>query len=178
MSLDFKILSLWFVIRYWWYNTLTRENNRFLKVLVRSNFATPTPFGSVSCFEVGICLSNYNLNLFLIHQASYSKEYQWYLMHRKVLGSIWKIGRYPIKVSEVLILGLCVCAYTILVIMNSQDLPYVVSWGQQDTPRSAKQFVKMFHLFEPRKSRYYYIYWVIYAQKTEIDNQLYKTKRK
>ena len=28
----------------------------------------------------------------------------------------------------------------------SQDLPYVVSWGQQDTPRSAKQFVKMFHL--------------------------------
>ena len=56
-------------------------------------------------------------------------------------------------------------------------LPYVVSWGQQDTPRSAKQFVKMFHLFEPRKSRYYYIYWVIYAQKTEIDIQLYKTKR-
>ena len=53
----------------------------------------------------------------------------------------------------------------------------VVSWGQQDTPRSAKQFVKMFHLFEPRKSLYYYIYWVIYAQKTEIDIQLYKTKR-
>ena len=51
-----------------------------------------------------------------------------------------------------IILGLCVCAYTISVIMNSQDLPYVVSWGQQDTPRSAKQFVKMFHLFEPRKS--------------------------
>ena len=74
-------------------------------------------------------------------------------------------------------LGLCVCAYTISVVMNSQDLPYVVSWGQQDTPRSAKQFVKMFHLFEPRKSRYYYIYWVIYAQKTEIDIQLYKTKR-
>ena len=76
-----------------------------------------------------------------------------------------------------IMLGLCVCAYTISVIMNSQDLPYVVSWGQQDTPRSAKQFVKMFHLFEPRKSRYYYIYWVIYAQKTEIDIQLYKTKR-
>ena len=55
----------------------------------------------------------------------------------------------------------------------------IVSWGQQDTPRSAKQFVKMFHLFEPRKNRYYYmyIYWVIYAQKTEIDIQLYKTKR-
>ena len=35
----------------------------------------------------------------------------------------------------------------------------------------------MFHMFEPRKSRYYYIYWVIYAQKTEIDIQLYKTKR-
>ena len=48
-----------------------------------------------------------------------------------------------------IILGLCVCAYTISVIMNSQDLPYVVSWWQQDTPRSAKQFVKMFHLFEP-----------------------------
>ena len=47
-----------------------------------------------------------------------------------------------------IMLGLCVCAYTISVIMNSQDLPYVVSWGQQDTPRSAKQFVKMFHLFE------------------------------
>ena len=57
-----------------------------------------------------------------------------------------------------IILGLCVCAITISVIMNSQDLPYVVSWGQQDTPRLAKQFVKMFHLFEPRKSRYYYIY--------------------
>ena len=51
---------------------------------------------------VGIWLSNYNLNSFLIHQASYSKGYQWYFMHRKVLGSIWKIGRYPIKVSEVL----------------------------------------------------------------------------
>ena len=35
-----------------------------------------------------------------------------------------------------IMLGLCVCAYTI------SDLPYVVSWGQQDTPRSAKQFVK------------------------------------
>ena len=72
-------------------------------------------------------------------------------------------------------LVLCVFAYTISVIMNSQDLPYVR--GQQDTPRSAKQFVKMFHLFKPRKSRYYYIYWVIYAQKTDIDIQLYKTKR-
>ena len=48
-----------------------------------------------------------------------------------------------------IILCMCVCAYTISVIMNSQDLPYVVSWGQQDTPRSAQQFVKMFHLFEP-----------------------------
>ena len=46
---------------------------------------------------------NYNLNLLLIHQVSYSKGYQWYLMHREVLGSIWKIGRYPIKVSEVLL---------------------------------------------------------------------------
>ena len=69
---------------------------------MKSYFATPTPFGSISCFVVEICLSNYNLNLFLIHQASYSKGYQRYLMHREVLGSIWKIGRYPIKVSEVL----------------------------------------------------------------------------
>ena len=102
MILDFKILSLWFVIEDWWFNTLTRENNWFLNVLVKSNFATPTLFGSVSCFVVGICLSNYNLNSFLIHQASYSKGYQRYLMHRENLGSIWKIGRYPIKVSEVL----------------------------------------------------------------------------
>ena len=102
MILDFKILSLWFVIEDWWFNTLTRENNWFLNVLVKSNFATPTPFGSVSCFVIGICLFNYNLNSFLIHQASYSKEYQRYLMHWENLGSIWKIGRYPIKVSEVL----------------------------------------------------------------------------
>ena len=102
MVLDFKILSLWFLIEYWWYYTLTRENNWFLNVLVRFNLATPTPFGSVSCFVVGVDLSNYNLNSVLIHQASYSKRYQSYLMHREVLGSIWKIGRYPIKVSEVL----------------------------------------------------------------------------
>ena len=104
MILDFKILSLWFVIYDWWYNTLTRETNWFLNDLVKSTFATPTPFGSVSCFVVGICLSNYNLNSFLIHQAFYSKEYQWYHMHRENLGSIWKIGRYPIKVSEVLVM--------------------------------------------------------------------------
>ena len=103
MISDFKILSLWFVIEYWWYNTLTRENNWFLNVLVKSNFATPTPFGRVPFLVVGICLSNYNLNSFLIHQAFYSKGYQWYLMHSEVLGSIWKIGRYPIKVSEVLL---------------------------------------------------------------------------
>ena len=100
--LDFKILSLRFLIGYWWCNTLTRENNWFLNVLVKSNFATPTPFGSVSCFAAGVCLSNYNLNSLLIHQASFSKGCQWYLMRREVLGSIWKIGRYPIKVSEVL----------------------------------------------------------------------------
>ena len=103
MISDFKILSLWFVIEYWWYNTLTCENNWFLNVLVKSNFATPTTCGRVSFFVVGICLSNYNLNSFLIHQASYSKGYQWYLMLREVLGSIRKIGRYPIKVSEVLV---------------------------------------------------------------------------
>ena len=102
MVLDFKILSLWFLIECWRYNTLTRENNWFLNVLVRSNFATPTPFGSVSCFVLGVDLSNYNLNSVLIHKASYSKGYQSYLMHRGVLESIWKIGRYPIKVSEVL----------------------------------------------------------------------------
>ena len=102
MILDFKILSLWFVIENWWYYTLTRENNWFLNVLMESNFATPTPFGSVSCFVVGICWSNYNLNSFLIHQVSYSKRYPWYLMHRRVLGRIWKIGRYPIIMSEVL----------------------------------------------------------------------------
>ena len=106
MILDFKLLSLWFIMEYWWYNNLTRENNWFLNVLVKSNFVTPTPFGSVSCFVVVVCLTSFNLYSFLIHQASYSKEYQWYLMHRKVLGSIWKIGRYPIKVSEVLLLNL------------------------------------------------------------------------
>ena len=102
MILDFKMLSLWFVILYWWYNTLTGKNNWFLNVLVKSNFATPTPFGRVSGFVVWVCLSNYNHNSFLIHQASYPKGNQWYLMHIEVLGSIWKIGRYPIKVSEVL----------------------------------------------------------------------------
>ena len=102
MILDFKILSLWIAIEYWWYNTLTGKNNWFLDVLVKTNFATPTPFGRVSCFVVWVCLSNYNLNSFLIHQASYPKGKQWYFMHREVLGSIWKIGRYPIKLSEVL----------------------------------------------------------------------------
>ena len=116
MILDFKILSLWFVIKDWWYNAITRENNWFLNVLVKSNFATPIPFGSVSCFVVGIFLSNYNFNLFLIHQASYSKEYQRYLMHRENLGSIWKIGRYPIKVSEVLVfLKYCRCLCSVSV---------------------------------------------------------------
>ena len=67
MIFDFKILSLWFVIEYWWYNTLTRENNSYLNDLVKSNFATPTPFGMVSYFVVGVCPSNYNLDLFLIH---------------------------------------------------------------------------------------------------------------
>ena len=103
--LDFKIISLWFVIKYWWYNTLTPENNWFLNVLVKSNFATSTPFGSVSYFVVGVCcMSNYILKSFLIHKGSYSKGYQWYLMHREVWGSIWKIGRYPIKASEVILL--------------------------------------------------------------------------
>ena len=53
MILDFKILSLWFVIKNWWYNTLTHQNNWFLNVLGKSNFATPTAFGSVSYFVMG-----------------------------------------------------------------------------------------------------------------------------
>ena len=127
MNLDFKILTLWFVIEYWWYNTLTHENNRFLNVLVKSNFVTPTPFGSVICFVVGICLSNYNLNSFLIHQASYSKGYQCYLMHREVLGSIWKISRCPIKVSEVLCLFSSMLVWDnfrrqLIIFANSLDL--------------------------------------------------------
>ena len=73
MILDFKILSLSFVIKYGWYNTLTRENNWFLNVLVKSNFAIPIPFGIISCFVVGICLYGYYPNSFLIHQAPYSK---------------------------------------------------------------------------------------------------------
>ena len=64
-----------------------------------------TPLLASPIFVKEICLSNYNLNSFLIHQASFSKGYQWYLMHREILGSIWKIGRYPIKVSEVLTQG-------------------------------------------------------------------------
>ena len=94
MILDFKILSLWFVIDFDDLIPLHVQNSWFLNVFVKSNFSTPTPFGNVSCFVVGISLSNYNLNLFIIHQASYSNEYQWCLMHREVLGSIWK-GRIP-----------------------------------------------------------------------------------
>ena len=113
------------LIEYWWYNTLTRENNGFLNVLVRLNFATPTPFGSVSCFVVGVHLSNYNLNSVLRHQASYSKGYQSYLMHREVLGSIWKIGRYPIKVSEVLVLCFVVRYLISILILQSSW------WGRE-----------------------------------------------
>ena len=61
----------------------------FLNVLVESNFA-----GSLSCFIVGVFLSNFNLNSFLIHQTSYLKGYLWYLIHQEVLGSIWKIGSF------------------------------------------------------------------------------------
>ena len=73
MILDFKILSLWFLIGYWWYNTLKRENDWLLNVLVKLTYATPTPFGSVSCFVVDICVSDYNLNSFLIHQPPIQK---------------------------------------------------------------------------------------------------------
>ena len=123
MILDFKILSLRFVIEYWWYDTLTGKNNWFLNVLTKSNFATPTPFGRVSCFVVWGFLSNYNLNSFLIHQASYPKGNQRYLMHREVLGSIWKIGRYPIKVSEVLqdIENFLVLTHAFTLIINSKQ---------------------------------------------------------
>ena len=122
MILDFRILSLRIVIENWWYNTLTRKNNWSLNVLVESNFATPTLFGSVSCFVVGICWSNYNLNSFLIHQASYSKGYKWYLMHTGVLGWNWKIGRSPIKVSEVLQLVDCFAHIYIMYLSNTNKL--------------------------------------------------------
>ena len=69
---------------------------------MKSNCATRIHFGSISCFVIGVCLSNNNLYSFLIHQASYSKGYQWYLMLREGLGSIRKLCRYPIKMSEVL----------------------------------------------------------------------------
>ena len=129
MIFVFKILSLWFVIKNWWYNTLTRENNWFLNVFVKSNFATPIPFGSVSCVVAGICLCNYNLNLFLIHQASYSKGYQWYLMHREVLGSIWKIGRYPIKVSEVLSIDLNRHDLIKIWVVHTRRLEFLLNWS-------------------------------------------------
>ena len=41
---------------------------------------------------------------------------------------------------------MCVCAY-IKPVMHSLDPPCAVS-GQTDTPRSAQQFVKMFHFEE------------------------------
>ena len=102
--------------------------------LVKSNFATPTPFGSL-LFVVGICLSNYNLNSFLIHQASYSKGYQWYLMQREVWESIWKIGRDPIKVSEVLLYWKSSHqvgseSFTMLIQYHLIWLPWWPSWKQ------------------------------------------------
>ena len=53
MILDFKTLSLGFVIEHLWYNTLTHENDWFPNGLVKSNFVTPTPYGSVTCFVDG-----------------------------------------------------------------------------------------------------------------------------
>ena len=115
----------------WWYKTLTRENNLFLNVLMRSNFATPTPFGSVSCFVLGVELSNYYLISVLIHQASYSKGYQSYLMHMEVLGSIWKICRYPIKLSEVLLTLLTETQLPLLFEFDlSETLHNVISWPE------------------------------------------------
>ena len=43
---------------------------------------------------------------------------------------------------------MCVCANIIPVLMYSYDLPCAVSCEQTDTPRSAQQFVKMFHFEE------------------------------
>ena len=83
MISDLKILSLWFVIVSWWYNTLKRENNWSINVLVKSNFATPTPFGRVSFFVVGIW-SNYNLNSFV-----YSKR-----LIQKDTSDILRIGKF------------------------------------------------------------------------------------
>ena len=95
--------SIWLVLEAsslenWCYHCLLLLSVRYFS----HQIFNPTPFGSVSCLVVGVCLSNCNLNSFLIHQASYSKGYQWYLMHRDVLESIWKIGRCPTKVSEFL----------------------------------------------------------------------------
>ena len=41
------------------------------------------------------------LSSFLIRQTSYSRGFQGYFKNWEILESIWKIGRYPIKVSEV-----------------------------------------------------------------------------
>ena len=45
----------------------------------------------------------------------------------------WKYrsSRPRIMIQSNYILSMCVCACTISVILNSQDLPYVLSWGQQ-----------------------------------------------
>ena len=66
-------------------------------------FSNPPPFGSVSCFVVGICLSNYNLYSFLIHQASYSKRLPVIPYTLGRFGKHLKTGRYPITVLEVLV---------------------------------------------------------------------------
>ena len=77
-----------------------------------SNFATPTPFGSVSCFVVGICLSNYNFNPFLIHefQCPIQKDTSDILYIGKFWEASKKIGRYPIKVSEILWYATWLCS--------------------------------------------------------------------
>ena len=85
MILDFKRLTMWFLIKYWCYNTRTRAINWLQNVFAKSNSAFITPFGNVSCFVIVVRLSDYKLYAILMHQIFYSKEYQRYLMHIKAL---------------------------------------------------------------------------------------------
>ena len=57
------------------YKTLTHEIMDYW-MFWGSNFASPTPFGSISCFVIKACLLNYKHYSFLIHQKFYSRGYQ------------------------------------------------------------------------------------------------------
>ena len=49
------------------------------------------PFDIISCIVTGICLTDYSLFSFIVHQPSYLKGYQWYFIHREVLVRIDKM---------------------------------------------------------------------------------------